>query len=517
MTIQEIKAAINRRDNNTAKYLFQQLKPSTNKDNIIFYAFPVMDKTWQLWFRQGKQSITVTFHFCPTRIDESFPLTEYNIQFHKDTDVNEDFLKGIREKLKAFRNEKSNWQTNDRNFFENMRNNRMVRQNVAGFSEFVRQELETLSNQPPADDFWEGDSNPWIEFSKEIDLWLERKENGEDVEDIKKYILKGDEENQELEKFRNPERGEGQIHLEIPPQPYIGNPKAPIWILLMNPSYSATDIYDMVCTDNDTKKTVLSSIKSQERRWYSDDDIKKILGSFFTDGSEKGLTDRQRLMNNQLKFDFSRSKFYVLDDAFHTVRSKEEIRDLNKEGVERLDGTFQGSYEWWSENLLKKDICSPDYDNQKNTSDPSKFFVLEPFPYHSSKFQDIRPWELSPTHSKFWVKMVYYALKKGKILLCRKYADVVKEIAQALQITDADHNQIFVSSSSRNASISKNNFISYRDSLRQLNETEKMTAKQHFDEVISKYPCMNPPVANVDRSVCSSCGIACPRRMPIII
>ena len=387
MTFEQIKDAIEnfRAENHNhdkdeaeiVQFLNSQLKRykgniSTDQNIVIFKAFDDSDQTVQLLLNKNFILSLKTVG----KLRNAFRKTDM-------AQISGDF-RIIRDALIAAQNSDKVRALHEQ-FIALGERNQAARQNVAGFSEFVRQELETLSNQPPDDDFWEGDSNPWIEFSKDIDKWLKRKENGEDVEDIEKYILKGDEENQELEKFRNPERGEGQIHLEIPPQPYIGNPKAPIWILLMNPSYSATDIYDMVCTDNDTKKTVLSSIKSNERRWYSDDDIKKILESFFTDGSEKGLTDRQRLMNNQLKFDFSRSKFYVLDGAFHTVRSKEEIRDLNKEGVERLDGTFQGSYEWWSHYLLNQNICNRKPENVSN------FFVLESFPYHSENFGTIKP------------------------------------------------------------------------------------------------------------------------------
>ena len=347
------------------------------------------------------------------------------------------------------------------------------------------------------------EQNPWIEFSKEIDLWLERKEHGEDVEDIKRYILEGDAENQKLEKFCTPERGEGQIHLEIPPQPYIGDPKANIWLLLMNPSYSEMDIYDMVCCkndQNDLKRNILSSIRFKDedgKRGYTKDEINLLLRYFFTSGSDsdESLSDRKKLMQNQLSFDST--DFYVLNKPFKTVQTREEIRKASGETVERKDDTKLGSYEWWNYYFFsgEKSICRltriDPQNEEKRKEVLEKFFVLESFPYHSISFGDhIKPWNHSESHFLFWVKMVAYALANKKILLCRgmDIAERVAKIAEKISKDYADgakRKQIFVSTSSGSFSISTGNFISY-EAKKNIDNTESKAKKVFVNEIGEK-------------------------------
>ena len=326
------------------------------------------------------------------------------------------------------------------------------------------------------------EQNPWIEFSQKIDSWLKRKENGEDVEDIKKYILKGDEENQKLKKFCTPERGEGQIHLEIPPQPYIGDPKANIWLLPMNPSYSEMDIYDMVkchISENDPddlKRRILEAIRFRDKdgnRGYRNGEINSLLRYFFTEGSDSNdsLSNRKNLMQNQLSFEST--DFYVLNKPFKTVQTREEIRKASGETVERKDDTKLGSYEWWDDYFFsgEKSICRLIKAKFKNEEDYrknalNKFFVLESFPYHSRNFGDIKPWIHSPSHFAFWVMMVAYALTNKKILLCRgmDIAGRVVKIAEEIVKDCADEakqKRIFVCKNQQSFSVSTGNFISY--------------------------------------------------------
>lgn len=286
--------------------------------------------------------------------------------------------------------------------------------------------------------FWETKENPWFEFTM----------NGGDefvLTDDKVAIASYNE---------GKEKKNTYIHLDAPPQPYIGYPDASIWLLLKNPSYSPVDVAEItgVIPEN------LVELIDQQSLTY------------INFGEKTSPQNRLNLIMAQLSFK-QKSSFYPFKEDFN-------VWDHN-------GGSPQGSYRWWSKYLLNSNICGGKPDNLNN------FFVLESFPYHSQKFGTIKPWIHSPSHFAFWVMMVAYALTNKKILLCRgmEIAKRVHDIAEKIGRNNADHNQIFVSSSPRNASISKNNFISYRDSLRQLNKTEKMTAKQHFDEVISKYPC----------------------------
>ena len=315
------------------------------------------------------------------------------------------------------------------------------------FYSFARKILNGIEKQNLDAQFWRGELNPWAHFTI--------------VPGQNPYVL-NDDDRTSIQ--NNPQYG---IRLDIPPQPFIGDPDADIWILPMNPSYSAVDIYDLV--DESMGQTAIEQ---------DADCIRSHLEIVFPDH----IIDRRILLNAQFSFNFEglnnydTPKFYVLDETFHTI---------SHGGRKKL-----GSYDWWHNCLLNKNICNENRENlsKKNLSN---FFVLEPFPYHSRNFKDIRPWELSPTHSEFWVKMVYYALINGKILLCRKYADVVNKIAQDINVRDADRNQIFISSSKQNFAISKNNFISYEALLRNVSDDDLTAAKEHFIDIID--PVMNRP------------------------
>ena len=349
-----------------------------------------------------------------------------------------------------------------------------AKQSDDDFLSFAEGVLKEIGYKSPADGFWKDQTlnlNPWCNFVMK----------GKTL-----FVLEGDRSG--IEDYNKGRKNKDTyIHLEVPPQPYIGDPKAaPIWLLPKNPSYSEMDIYDMVRCENDQndlKRNILSSIRFKDedgKRGYTKDEINLLLRYFFTSGSDsdESLSDRKKLMQNQLSFDST--DFYVLNEAFKTVQSREEIRKASGETVERKDDTKLGSYEWWDDYFFsgEKSICrliSDDFENEEDyrKNALNKFFVLESFPYHSRKFDKIIPWKLSEKYCHFWVMMVAYALANNKILLCRgeEIAKRVHEIAEKLECKDADEQQIFVGLSSGSFPVSTGNFVSY-------------SAKPHFVKVV---------------------------------
>lgn len=230
-------------------------------------------------------------------------------------------------------------------------------------------------------------------------------------------------------------RGNGDdtyIHLDAPPQPFTGNPDAPIWLLLMNPSYDEVDIFDQV--NEERGETRINAVGN-------------------TQIIQRGAFERRRtLMENQYSFNFNLDDrgcdcpwFYVLDESFHTVRHRGNVR--------------RGSYEWWNRYLLSQNICEGDKERLR------KFFVLESFPYHSRNFGEIRrqgPAALARRHCEFWTKMIDAALNENKILLCRG-REIAERVCRIAADSGHGDGNIFVCRYPRNFNVGYGNFVSYGD------------------------------------------------------
>ena len=309
--------------------------------------------------------------------------------------------------------------------------------------EVLKEINESSHDDKTKKEFWK-EHTPWKkpDYQDDVTYILQK-----DYEDVSNYI--GEKEQ--------------DIRKEVPPQPYIGDPSAPIWILPINPSYSAVDVLDLVgkgpgvkAINNDVDclcYNVTTSLKGEENRYFNN--RKKLL-------DVQNRFAFSELEGNQ---DFSCPMFYVLDQNFNTIQSRQDKKHF-------------GSYEWWSEYLLKRNICKGDL---------SKFFVLESFPYHSKSFDGntIKPWIHSKSHFLFWVKMVAYALANKRILLCRgmEIAKRVHDIAEKIGRNNADTNQIFVCKS-ESFSISTGNFFSYKDT--PIIEKMELDAENRFRTALGK-------------------------------
>lgn len=131
MAIQEIKKTINRQETAAAGYLFSQLKKhdngqlARNAAHIIFYAFENQNRTWQLWFGEGTNRITVNFLYYQSRsAQEHIRLPEYDIDFDETTVFDDEFIRQIQTKLDAFRKDHADWQRDDLDFFKELKEKR---------------------------------------------------------------------------------------------------------------------------------------------------------------------------------------------------------------------------------------------------------------------------------------------------------------------------------------------------------------------------------------------------------
>ena len=283
-------------------------------------------------------------------------------------------------------------------------------------------------------------NTPWNKA--EIDAWQATLNTGKFGE----FILKADADiiasyNRQCNKANY------FIHTSLLPQPFIGNPEAPIWILNQNPGYCEIDHYEMLG-------------EKPDQEWMNKNNITLRPETENRDS----LENRQKMILEQLTF-ANPIDFYILDESFHT----------NKHAG---NGAF-GGYEWWKQNLLGTENSALFCKGDKKML--SKFFALEISPYHSKNFD--RKISMKTAHYTFWKELISYAFKRGKLLICRKM-QIVEEIQK---IPDFERNKDnvlrFVS---RRTFLSNGNLISLKDCARS-EKTED--AKKHAAELI--YAALN--------------------------
>ena len=284
------------------------------------------------------------------------------------------------------------------------------------------------------------EKNPWNKT--EIKNWRKILNAGMSGE----FILKADAE-MIASYNRQCTKAKFFVHTNLLPQPFIGNPEAPIWILNQNPGYSEIDRYDMF------------GKKEEINAWLMKENVDLLKER----ESKESLEERQKLLLNQLIFK-DPVNFYILDECFHT----------NKHAGNRS----LGGYEWWKKSLLgtakSKLFCKGD---KKMLS---KFFALELFPYHSKEFDE--KISIKTVHYTFWKDLISYALKSGKLLICRK-----KKIIEEIQkLPDFKRNKDNVLRfSSQRVSLSNGNLIPLADYERE----RKEDVKKHAAELV--YAALN--------------------------
>lgn len=237
----------------------------------------------------------------------------------------------------------------------------------------------------------EAEFNPWLDVASS---WL-LKPSGY------KYFLPEDKVKIEDYKQRLSEKANTlpndkshyQFALDVLPQPFIGNPCAPIWVLLKNPGFSSADVYD------------LSSITRGKKLLLREDVSNEQILAIPNYSNEEALKKRRELVCDQLRFKFENNDkaFYILRDEFKTIGNRAK-------GNKTL-----GGYNWY----MKYFCCESSYVTLGNDclKDLSRnVFVLEGIPYHSELYFNSG---VRFRHQELWESLISHALG-NKILIMRR-------------------------------------------------------------------------------------------------
>jgi len=230
------------------------------------------------------------------------------------------------------------------------------------------------------------------------------------------------------------------IHSELLPNPFMGHPSAPIWILTINPSWCHVDLFDL-------------SNSSAPARVYSEsplcDDSKQRTASFYDDkatviGARIEKQIRQLALQPQVGF-------LPFNPEFNTCHVKGKVS--------------YGAYGWWKKCLVgSKTDKFPLAGLWNDKGDMAGIFgrtvfVMEFSPYRSRHFEyDALAKSHAGKYGQFWDKMVRYAFDKRKQLIVRAEPRTRRNlIVQAIEKLGLDSNASFVTrlSSCRQFTVSK--------------------------------------------------------------
>ena len=231
--------------------------------------------------------------------------------------------------------------------------------------------------------------NPWIEMAQKV-----RSALGSNSLAQGRFVLDQDDALIQIEESLINDDNY-KLRLNLPPQPFIGHPKAKIWIVQYNPGYSeGIDDFDYLGAAPPCLTGYMRYNPSQ-------------------------LEERLGLICEQYEFKAS-TGFYVLDQKFDNF-----IRGTR---------TGQGAYLWYKSTYFpRQGVFSRIGDlecSQKRFAD-NNLFTIEYFPYHSKQFRH----EFFPflPSFKFWRQLMHYAFTHEKIVLCNGLNDMQALKACVLQ------------------------------------------------------------------------------------
>lgn len=253
--------------------------------------------------------------------------------------------------------------------------------------------------------------NPWQHVAE---AWLGRMRSVSGGN----YVLKEDEK--AFDTYASSSHSPHELVLDVPPQPFVGSPKANIWFLMNNPGHEG----EWGHCDLLQGKRALS-------------DAEKV---FATDASDSALERRQWLYSRQLRLDGDPGhEFMLLDPSFDTAHSKR----TNAKNI----------YTWYVAQFLPKEGVFQGYVNSESAEEVVAFFsknlfVLDYFPYHSRTYDPKFP---KVEHTKFWRLAIKEALKDERkmfILRGSKIRDVInedKEMSELFRDAISQKRVLFVS------------------------------------------------------------------------
>lgn len=203
---------------------------------------------------------------------------------------------------------------------------------------------------------------------------------------------------------KNKANDEKRLHQELLPQPFQGNPNAPIWVLLLNPGYSDMDRYDHLGLCPSCNKN-LAALKNNSQH------------DVFDYGRNKGraLQKRQNALLRQLRFE-NECSFSLLDNAFNTLKHM-------------CEWDLRGGYRWWQKVLFgdkgSSEFLLYEFQRERKLEEVigKKIFALEYFPYHLSNFNH-SPKKIGEEYRLFWKELVEWGVRaKRKFIVRGKYMD----------------------------------------------------------------------------------------------
>ena len=130
------------------------------------------------------------------------------------------------------------------------------------------------------------------------------------------FVLKEDEEC--IDKYQKQHEGTvWKLHFELLPDAFRGDPRAPVWILLLNPGYSEVDLYDHLGLCPICGKRLVRTDGKRTSHKY--DCVARCFGGNLKNASN-ALKLRQDLMLDELNLDLSkRHDFFWFNECFDTV------------------------------------------------------------------------------------------------------------------------------------------------------------------------------------------------------
>ncbi len=221
------------------------------------------------------------------------------------------------------------------------------------------------------------------------------------------FVLEGDK------KYIN----DARFYTHYIPQPFIGHPSAPIWILNENPSPFGSDVCAMLNVSDSARQLKWVNGAGQEPAAPN-----------YVEANLHALGVRQELMLKQLRL-VEDVSFFPLDPRFDIVR--------------REGRALRSMFLWW-----RSFICGSERNRMvfpfhtENVTEEyakqmaKKVFVLEAFPYRSVHFHDVEDLQSGKYH-KFWKELVRYALEHKKFIIGRG-ARLIRAIRADEKLSKAD-------------------------------------------------------------------------------
>lgn len=249
--------------------------------------------------------------------------------------------------------------------------------------------------------------NPFLEVTSE---WrtkcAEIRENRTDGADAK-FILCSDEEwINEYNSRKRKNHDDLRLRINLIPQPFVGHPSAPIWILMLNPGYSSRDEYDYLSVAEPNKLQMMNESRKKKQ------EVRVLPPS---EDEWCALEKRQEALLEQLRF--SAGSFHLLEKSFNS-----------------LPGLSNGGYKYWKSHLFGNDeqYFMSWFKKDAHVIASEKVFVLEMMPYHSKCFDDSiltsESWNKSK-YAIFWRDLVNYGIGNNKVFFVRSPNKVIRQLS----------------------------------------------------------------------------------------